>query len=198
MSFYSFDKRRTSFVNPTVAKDKQFSVKLLGEIESAITWNTPSALGNLRANFVSTLNVSATSNVPNAVVLYTLESGRLPPGLSLAIDGQLQGKVNQFGEPGKPGLTTIDKSTTETTFDGADTTIDRSYTFTVKAQDQFQFSATTRSFTITTTDPNDLLYSSISMVPMLKKTQRDTYRNFISDPTIFTCGCNPNESSFGL
>ena len=74
MSFYSFDKRRTSFVNPTVAKDKQFSVKLLGEIESAITWNTPSALGNLRANFVSTLNVSATSNVPNAVVLYTLES----------------------------------------------------------------------------------------------------------------------------
>ena len=37
MSFYSFDKRRTSFVNPTVAKDKQFSVKLLGEIESAIT-----------------------------------------------------------------------------------------------------------------------------------------------------------------
>ena len=31
-----------------------------------------------------------------------------------------------------------------------------------------------------------LLYSSISMVHMLKKTQRDTYRNFISDPTIFT------------
>ena len=165
-----------------------------------LQWNTPSALGNLRANFVSTLNVSATSNVPNAVVLYTLESGRLPPGLSLAIDGQLQGKVNQFGEPGKPGLTTIDKSTTETTFDGADTTIDRSYTFTVKAQDQFQFSATTRSFTITTTDPNDLLYSSISMVPMLKKTQRDTYRNFISDPTIFTPAkiYRPNDDSFGL
>tara|TARA_B100000035_G_scaffold301674_1_gene298492 strand:+ start:1614 stop:4568 length:2955 start_codon:yes stop_codon:yes gene_type:complete len=200
MSFYNYDKRRTSFVNPTVAKDKQFSIKLLGEIESAITWNTPSALGNLRANFVSTLNVSATSNVPNAVVLYTLESGRLPPGLSLAIDGQLQGKVNQFGEPNKPGLTTIDKSTTETTFDGGNTTIDRSYTFTVKAQDQFQFSATTRTFTITTTDPEDTLYSSISMVPMLKKSQRNTYRNFISDPTIFTPASiyRPNDESFGL
>ncbi len=200
MSFYSFDKRTTSSVNPTVAKDKEFTVKLLGEIESAITWNTIASLGNLRANFVSTLNVSATSNVPNAVVLYTLDSGKLPPGLSLAIDGQLQGKVNQFGEPGNPGLTTIDKATTQTTFDGATTTIDRSYTFTVKAQDQFQFSATTRTFTITTTDPDDTLYSSVSMVPLLKQAQRNTFRNFISDPTIFTPGSiyRPNDDSFGL
>ena len=200
MSFYSFEKRTTTLTNPTVAKNKEFTLKLLGEIESAITWNTASTLGNLRANFVSTLNVSATSSVPNAVVLYTLDSGKLPPGLTLAIDGQLQGKVNQFGEPGKPGLTTIDKATTQTTFDGATTTIDRSYTFTIKAQDQFQFSATTRTFTITTTDPDDTLYSSISMVPMLKQTQRNSFRNFISDPTIFTPGSiyRPNDLSFGL
>ena len=200
MSFYSFQKRTTILSNPTVAKNKEFTLKLLGEVESAITWNTASALGNLRANFVSTLNVSATSSVPNAVVLYTLDSGRLPPGLELAIDGQLQGKVNQFGEPNKPGLTTIDKGTTETTFDGATTTIDRSYTFTVKAQDQFQFSASTRTFTITTTDPDDTLYSSITMIPMLKQTQRNTFRNFIADPNIFTPSSiyRPNDLSFGL
>ena len=200
MSFYSFTKRTTSLFNPTVAKDKEFTVKLLGEVESAITWNTSAALGNLRANFVSTLNVSATSSVPNAVVLYTLDSGKLPPGLSLAIDGQLQGKIKQFGEPGKPGLTTIDKATTQTTFDGATTTIDRSYVFTIKAQDQFQFSATTRTFTITTTDPDDTLYSSVSMVPLLKQAQRNTFRNFISDPTIFTPGSiyRPNDETFGL
>jgi len=200
MSFYSFTKRTTSLFNPTVAKDKEFTVKLLGEVESAITWNTSAALGNLRANFVSTLNVSATSSVPNAVVLYTLDSGKLPPGLSLAIDGQLQGKIKQFGEPGKPGLTTIDKSTTQTTFDGATTTIDRSYVFTIKAQDQFQFSATTRTFTITTTDPDDTLYSSVLMVPLLKQAQRNTFRNFISDPTIFTPGSiyRPNDETFGL
>ena len=200
MSFYSFEKRTTILTNPTVAKNKQFTLKLLGEVESAISWNTASSLGNLRANFVSTLNVSATSSVPNAVVLYTLDSGRLPPGLGLAIDGQLQGKVNQFGEPNKPGLTTIDKGTTETTFDGITTTIDRSYTFTVKAQDQFQFSATTRTFTITTTDPDDTLYSSVTMIPLLKQVQRNTFRNFISDPTIFTPASiyRPNDDSFGL
>ena len=200
MSFYDYSKRITETTNPTVAKDKEFKVKLLGEIESAITWNTSKDLGNIRANFTSTLSVSATSNVPNAIVLYSLDSGRLPPGITLAIDGQLQGKIRQFGVPGFPGLTTIDKTTTKTTFDGDTTTIDRSYTFTVKAQDQFKFSATTKEFNITTTDPDDTLYSSVSMVPMLKKTERNTFRNFISDPTIFTPSSiyRPNDPTFGL
>jgi hypothetical protein len=200
MSFYDYSKRITETTNPTVGKDKEFKVKLLGEIESAITWNTSKELGNIRANFTSTLSVSATSNVPNAIVLYSLDSGRLPPGITLAIDGQLQGKIRQFGVPGFPGLTTTDKATTKTTFDGDTTTIDRSYTFTVKAQDQFRFSATTREFNITTTDPDDTLYSSVSMVPMLKKTERNTFRNFISDPTIFTPSSiyRPNDPTFGL
>jgi hypothetical protein len=200
ISFYDYTKRITSTINPTVTKDKTFTVKLLGEVESAITWNTEADLGNIRANFTSTLSVSATSNVPNAIVLYSLDSGRLPPGISLAIDGQLQGKIRQFGSPGFPGLTTIDKATTKTTFDGDNTTIDRSYTFTVKAQDQFKFSATTKEFTITTTDPDDTLYSSVSMIPMLKKDERNSFRNFISDPTIFTPSSiyRPNDPTFGL
>ena len=97
MSFYNFTKRTTTETNRTVAKDKTFSVKLLGEVESTINWNTASDLGNLRANFTSTLNVSATSNVPNAVLIYSLESGKLS-GLTRFIDGQLQGKVNQSRE----------------------------------------------------------------------------------------------------
>ena len=200
IQFYNFDERVTNEVNQTVAKDKEFTVKLLGEVESTITWNTLSALGNLRANFVSTLNVSATSTVPNAVLIYTLDSGRLPPGITLAIDGQLQGKVRQFGSPGSPGLTTIDKTTGAFTLDGATTTLDRSYTFTVKAQDQFGFSATTRTFTITTTDPDDLLYSNISMVPLLKQEERLSFRNFISDPNVFTPSSiyRPNDPTFGL
>ena len=99
-----------------------------------------------------------------------------------------------------PGLTTIDKATTAITFDGGTTTLDRSYTFTIKAQDQFGFSATTRTFTISTTDPDDLLYSSISMVPMLKSDQRTSFRNFIADPNIFTPASiyRPNDPTFGL
>jgi hypothetical protein len=200
MSFYDFDERITSETNQVIAKDKTFTVKLLGEVESVITWNTAADLGNLRANFISTLSVNATSTVPNAVLVYTLDSGKLPPGITLAIDGQLQGKVRQFGEVGKPGLTTIDKSTGTFTFDGGTTTLDRSYTFTVTAQDQFGFSATTRTFTISTTDPDDLLYSSISMVPLMKNADRLSFRNFISDPNIFPPQSvyRPNDPAFGL
>ena len=200
MSFYNFTKRTTTEQNQTVAKDKTFSLKLLGEIESAISWNTPSDLGNLRANFQSTLSVSATSTVPNAILVYTLDSGTIPNGITLGINGQLQGKVRQFGTTELPGLTTIDKATTALTFDGGTTTLDRKYTFTIKAQDQFGFSATTRTFTLTTSDPDDLLYSSISMVPMLKSDQRTSFRNFIADPNIFTPASiyRPNDPTFGL
>ena len=200
ISFYNYDERITNEVNQTIGKDKTFSVKLLGEVESVITWNTPSNLGNLRANFISTLAVNATSTVPNAVLVYSLASGKLPPGITLAIDGQLQGKVRQFGEVGKPGLTTIDKSSGDFTLDGATTTIDRSYTFTIRAEDQFGFSATTREFTLSTTDPDDLLYSNISMVPLLKNKDRLDFRNFISDPNIFPPQSiyRPNDASFGL
>ena len=200
MSFYNFNRRTTSEKNQTVAKDKTFTVKLLGEVESTINWNTPSDLGNLRANFVSTLSVSATSTVPNAVLVYTLDSGTIPNGITLGINGQLQGKIRQFGTTELPGLTTIDKATTALTFDGGTTTIDRKYTFTIKAQDQFGFSATTRTFTLSTTDPDDLLYSSISMVPMLKAEQRTSFTNFIADPNIFTPASiyRPNDPTFGL
>ena len=49
---------------------------------------------------------------------------------------------------------------------------------------QFGFSATTRTFTITTTDPDDLLYSNI-YDSFIETNDRTTFRNFISDPTYF-------------
>ena len=37
------------------------------------------------------------------------------------------------------------------------------------------------------------------MIPLLKQTDRNTFRNFISDPTIFILIIHrPNDSSFGL
>ena len=34
-------------------KEKTFTVKVLGEVESTITWNTAAALGSINANFIS-------------------------------------------------------------------------------------------------------------------------------------------------
>lgn len=79
-------------------KRKTFTVKLLGEVDSTITWLSNSNLGIINANLTSVFNIEAVTSVPDAILRYSLISGRLPPGLRLALDGEIFGKVQQFGE----------------------------------------------------------------------------------------------------
>ena len=109
----------------------------------------------------------------------------MPPGLNLSLSGEIIGKVRQFGDGTLPGLTTFDKSATETTFDNNSTTIDKVYTFTVNAEDRFKFSQTTREFKITILDPDDNLYSNLYVKPFIKQTTRNVFNTFVSDPNIF-------------
>lgn len=229
-------------------KKKTFTVTLLGEVDSTITWTSDSKLGIIGANYTSVFAVKATTSVPNAVVRYTLTSGRLPPGLTLALDGEIFGKVRQFGENFyrsfwktgrvynagdvvsyngnlylgnsthtasatfnedlttkwepykfvKSGLPTFDAG--ELIFDGDSTTVDKSYTFTVNAEDQFGFSAVTKSFTIDVDDPNDFVYSNLIVQPFMKESQKALFNNFISDPTIFEPNkiYRPSDVQFGI
>lgn len=179
-------------------KSKTFTVKILGEVDSTINWNTASNLGAISANYISTLSVSATTTVPNARLLYTLESGSLPPGLKLSYDGEIIGKVNSFGTAEKPGITVFDNQLLK--LDNNTTTLDRDFEFTVKARDQYGYSAITRTFTITVSDPDNKLYSNLYMRPMLKQAQRITFEDIISDTSIFDSDFiyRPNDSNFGL
>jgi len=179
-------------------KAKTFSVKLLGEVDSTISWNTASNLGTISSNYISTLSVSATTNVPRAMLLYTLESGSLPPGLRLSYDGEIIGKINSFGTAENPGITVFDSQNLK--LDANTTTIDRDFTFTVKARDQFGYSAITRTFNLSVTDPDDKLYSNLYMRPLLKQSQRLVYEDIISDTSLFDSDFiyRPNDSNFGL
>jgi hypothetical protein len=177
---------------------KTFKVLLLGEVNSNINWVTPSDLGDINSNFLSTLSVVATSDVPDAFVLYSLESGTLPPGLELAYDGEIIGKINNFGSVTTPGLTVFDSANLK--LDGNTTSIDRTYKFTVKAQDHFGYSAITRTFSIDIADPDDKLYSNIYFSPLLKQEQRTIFNNFVRDVSIFPNEniYRPNDPEFGL
>lgn len=190
--------RVTGGSSESTATQKTFKVLLLGEVNSNINWVTPSDLGDINSNFLSTLSVVATSDVPDAFVLYSVESGTLPPGLELAYDGEIIGKINNFGSVGTPGLTVFDSANLK--LDGNTTSIDRTYTFTVKAQDHFGYSAITRTFTIDISDPDDRLYSNIYFLPLLKQEQRTTFNNFVRDVSIFPTEniYRPNDPEFGL
>ena len=197
---YEFTVKATRyFTNGESASARRiFTVDILGEVDSTIKFITDSDLGNINANIISTLAVQATTTVPNAVVIYQLLDGALPPGLTLSISGQLIGKVNQFGTANNPGIITFDNNAF--TLDAGTTTFDREYEFTIRARDQFLFSQIDQTFTLSINTPNDKLYSNISVKPFLKQTERVIFADFINDTNIF----DPNliyrlgDNNFGI
>jgi hypothetical protein len=136
--------------------------------------------------------------VPNAVLRYVVTAGALPNGLTLALDGEILGKVRQFPIGGLLGLTTFDDR--DFTLDANSTSIDRQFLFTVEARDQFGYSATTRTFTLSVAAASDLLYSNLYVKPFLKPVQRTAYLALVGDPEIFTPASiyRPSDPQFGL
>ena len=187
---------------------RTFTIGIIGEIDSVITWNSDGDLGTINANLVSTLKVSATSTVTDAVVQYKLIEGTLPPGLTLNSDGEIVGKVSQFynATTGKLGLTRFYDQPPQVptkvfvTFDNDTSTFDKKYVFTVQAKDQYDYSATTKQFTILILTPNSIGYSNVRTHPFLKQSQRLTWKAFINDNSVFTPSSiyRTNDSSFGI
>jgi hypothetical protein len=208
---YSFSVTANTFspnIRDTAVSTRIFSIDIIGEIDSTINWLTDSALGTVPANYVSNLQIQAETTVEGAQLVYSIESGRLPPGLTLNPDGEIVGKVNQYGDETKPGLTRFYEepptpSITEkifTTFDGGDTTVDRSYTFVARARDQFEFSSITREFTIDVSTPNNKLYSNLTVRPFLPLDQRARFKSFVTNNIVFTPESiyRPNDPDFGI
>lgn len=177
---------------------KTFVVKTLGEIDSRIIWLTDSDLGDISSNYISTLKVEAQTSVPNSFILYELVEGKLPPGLTLNFDGEIIGKIVPYSNIPDGGMTIFD--TGELTFDENTTTVDRDFTFTVRAFDQFRYSVTEKTFTISVSDPDEKLYSNLYAKPFLKENQRQSYKRIVSNPDIFIPEYiyRPNDPNFGI
>ena len=177
---------------------RTFGVQIIGEIDSIITWITPASLGTIQANLISTLSLSAETTLANAVILYVKTLGALPPGLTLNLDGEIVGKVRQFGTQTEPGIITFDNN--NFTLDFNETTFDKEYTFTVEARDITNYSTVSRTFTLAIDTPNDRLYSNLTVKPFLKQNQRDLFRSFITDNNVFTINSiyRPSDANFGI
>ena len=197
---FTLTATRPGTKSDSLSSSRTFTITIVGEIDSVITWNTPANLGSINANYISTLRVSATTTIANAVVLYSITSGKLPNGLSLASDGEIIGKVIQFPDRQNNvyGLTTFDNGTL--TFDRETTSIDRSYTFTVEARDQFGYSAISRTFTVYVAVPDAIAYSNIRVQPYLNSSQRSAFKSFMNNTSVFAPEAiyRSNDSSFGL
>lgn len=112
-------------VQPSVSS-RIFTLRVIGQIDNTIIWSSPSNLGEIAANFVSDLQVVAGSSADSNLI-YTISNGSLPPGLILASDGEITGKVNQFGSANIARNISIDNGTF--TLDLGFTTIDNSHQY---------------------------------------------------------------------
>jgi hypothetical protein len=198
---YSFTLTATRYEEDEfVTATKTFTLVVLGDVTSQILWSTPSDLGSIPANYVSTLSVFAISTVPNTTVSYVISDGVLPNGLSLNPDGEIIGTPVQYYDPVNniKGLTTIDGRTT--TFDNNTVTFDHVYIFSITAQDQYGYSDVTRKFKLTIATPNTTSYSNVTAKPLLIPGQRLLWKDFINNSTIFPSSSiyRPNDPNFGL
>jgi hypothetical protein len=176
--------------------EKTFTVDVIGEIESSIEWISDSDRGIIKPNQPSLLMVEARSLLYGGKVVYELESGILPPGLSLLSTGIIQGKVKQFADDAGPGLTRffdrdsslIDSTgsvTYDTTFDGSDTSFDQKFTFSIKARDTANFAENIKDFFVTVIANNTKTFANLYVKALQTKQKRLDWYNFITNSNIF-------------
>jgi hypothetical protein len=176
--------------------EKTFTVDIIGEIESAIQWISPTDIGTIKPNQPSTINVLAESLLYGNKVVYELYSGSLPPGLSLLSTGIIQGKVKQFADSQGPGLTRffdrdsslVDSTGTvtfNTTFDGDTTSFGKKFIFKIKARDTAQFAENIKEFFIDVISSTEKTFANLYLKAFQTKDKRLNWYNFITNSNIF-------------
>jgi len=191
--------------NEKTSNARTFILKIQGEVDSTISFTSPTLLGTTIPNKLSTFQVIATTTLKGASVRYRKIKGNLPPGLTLAGDGTIIGKVNQIetSAGAKDGLTTIDLVSyglNNFILDGGTTTIDKRYRFTVQARDYYQASAVEKEFQIEVTSDTLTQFSNIFLKPLLAKDKREYFYSFITDNKTFPEDIlyRPSDTNFGV
>ncbi|NBP58131.1 hypothetical protein EBU71_16665, partial [bacterium] len=189
---YNFTITATRFGNDneSASSSRTFTVKILGELDSIMSWETDAYLGTIGANLISNLKITATSTLPDAIISYSILEGRLPPGLELESTGEITGRIRQYSQNQEEGLTTFydtlnGQRISNQTFDDGETRIDRVYKFVVRAQDQVNYSQIDREFILDISTPNDRLYSNIYVTSYMNIDKRRLFENLVENEQVF-------------
>ena len=170
---YTYERDYTSYAStPQI-----YYLTVLGDITNTVAWTTSANLGIIDNGSISELSVSAVSNA-NKPLTYSLvtDQSHLPQGLQLLPSGHISGRCTfeYFSLDG--GATTID---------GANTTFDNTYTFTVKAQTTDNTASSTQAFTIIINNFNKIPYENLYLKALPTLAQRQTFLSIVNNTEIF-------------
>ena len=181
----------TTYWEPGVSTaERTFTLDIIGELESAISWISESELGTIKPNQPSRLYVEAEALIYGGRTTYQITGGELPPGLSFLPTGEVQGKVKQFADDDGPGLLRYydlesEQKTFNTTFDGDSTSFDRRYEFTVLARDYANAAELEKTFYIDIEATTTKTFANLYAKALQPKNKRLDWFNFITDSSIF-------------
>jgi hypothetical protein len=189
----------------STSSTKTFSIDIIGEIESAIRWITPSDRGTIKPNQPSGIFVEAENLLRDSELFYEFVSGELPPGLEFLPNGLIKGKVRQYSDDNGPGLLRFFEiingaNDFDVVFDNGTTSFDKVFNFTIKARDSARAAENVREFSIQVISENDKTFSNLYLTALQPKNKRLEWFNFITNPNIFLTEdlYRPGDTNFGV
>lgn len=185
-----------------------FTITIIGNIDTDVTWVTPTTTVGTTTNVIATiangevskLNVEA-QMLSGAQVEYRLKSGTnssLPQGLTLLSSGNIVGLASFQGFTLDKGTTTFDEELgTRLVVDP--TTFDRTYTFTVEAYNAEKQIATSKTFNIIIDQKYTRPYETLYIKALTERQDRDTLNSLLDNQDIFNTNWiyRPDDPNFG-
>jgi hypothetical protein len=193
-SIYVYKRDNPSLISPPYP----YSITTIGDVETAVTWLTPSDLGVIENGAISLLQIQAV-NASGRQLFYqfkpggyegypTFEEGlgvynKLPQGLQLLPSGNIAGRVsfNTFALDG--GTTTFDKEQI-TRLITRETTFDSTFTFTVNAYSQDGLVSVFKTFTIRVKRVYNEPYESLYIQAMPSEADRQLLDSLLQNQDI--------------
>ena len=90
---FTIRARRVVATGVNVYTDKQFTMKVIGDIGIGIAFTTDANLDNITAGVPTLLSIEAVADNTDRVLSYSKTSGSLPTGITLSPTGNLIGTV---------------------------------------------------------------------------------------------------------
>jgi len=197
--------------NPAVVSTPySYSLKVIGDIETAVTWNsgtlisgtTTYDLGTIDNGELSLLEINATTEY-DSTLLFRLRTGgvynKLPQGLSLLSSGAISGRVSFNGFSLDKGTTTFDE-TRATRLNVNPTTWDNGFVFTVNAYTADGLVNVFRTFKITVNMEYNTPYEGLYIDAMLNQSDKNLIDTLVLNQDIFDPNIlfRPTDPWFGV
>ena len=188
---FTIRARRVVATGVNVYTDKQFTMKVIGDVGIGIAFTTDANLDNITAGVPTLLSIEAVADNTDRVLSYSITSGSLPTGITLSQTGNLLGTAD-LSE-----FTNLDANTI--TFDSNTTSFDRNYTFTITVSDQYQSAATSKEFNVTVKLPYGVEYGNMTG-HSTSRIDENLFYQIAQDPNINNPDYifRPEDTNFGM